>query len=213
MYFVIGLGNPGTRYQDTRHNAGFLAVEELARRWDFSAGKSQFGGLVQSGSIRSEKTLLLRPQQFMNRSGLPVQSAVAYYKGQTDHLIVVHDDVDLDMGTIRVKSGGGSGGHKGLRDIDQHLGVPDYVRVRVGVGRPPEGWDTADYVLGRWSEEDRSLLPSVISSAADAVELILSRGVLDAQNTYNTRNRSEEAPTDEPSSLHSHADALSALGV
>ncbi len=189
LYFVAGLGNPGSKYEDTRHNVGFLVLDELARRWGLEVVKPQFGALTAQGAIRDEKTVLLKPQQFMNKSGHPTRSVVSWFKAQTESLIVVHDDVDLAFGSIRVKQGGGHGGHNGLRDIDRHMESRDYIRVRVGVSRPPEHWETADYVLGRWSPDQREGLDVVVGRAADAVEHILVQGVSDAQNHFNEKER------------------------
>jgi len=189
LYFVAGLGNPGLKYEDTRHNVGFLVLDELARRWGLAVVKSQFGALTGQGPIRDEKTVLLKPQQFMNRSGHPTRSIVSWFKSEAESLIVVHDDVDVAFGSIRVKQGGGHGGHNGLRDIDRHMESREYIRVRVGVSRPPEHWETADYVLGRWSPEQREGLEVAVGRAADAVEHILVQGVADAQNHFNEKER------------------------
>ena len=191
MHFVAGLGNPGPKYTDTRHNVGFLVLDELARRWGLDIAKPQFGAVTAQGPIRNEKAVLFKPQQFMNRSGLPTRSIVSYFKAEAPSLIVVHDDVDLPFGSIRVKQGGGHGGHNGLRDIDRHMESNDYIRVRVGVGRPPEGWETADYVLGRWNETERQQIEDLIGQAADAVEHLLVHGLADAQNHFNEKTRRE----------------------
>ena len=174
---VVGLGNPGKRYAQTRHNAGFRVVELLAQRWGIQADQSQLGSLVGHGTARGERLTLVRPQQFMNCSGQPVASLLGYYKLGVQQLVVVHDEVDLPFGDVRVKSGGGHGGHNGLRDLIQHVGAA-FDRVRVGVGRPPEGWDTADYVLGRFTEPEQAALDGVLSQAADAVEEIASAGMI-----------------------------------
>ena len=139
MRFVAGLGNPGSKYENTRHNAGFLVVDELARRWGASLSMDRFGNQSGAGLLKSTKTHFAKPQKFMNRSGGPLQSLLSYYDGSVDELVVVHDEVDLPFGTIKIKSGGGHGGHNGLRDIHKHMGSNAYLRVRFGVGRPPEG--------------------------------------------------------------------------
>lgn len=172
MHLVVGLGNPGRRYANTRHNAGFLVVDRLASRWGASLSKKQFKAEVGSVRIGTNSAVLCKPQTFMNLSGESVTSLRGYYKVDPSHVLVVHDDVDLPFGDVRVKSGGGHGGHNGLRDISKRIG-PAYGRVRFGVGRPPSGWDTADYVLGPWSRDESSQLDDAVDRAADAVELAL----------------------------------------
>jgi peptidyl-tRNA hydrolase, PTH1 family len=175
---VVGLGNPGRSYERTRHNAGYLVVEELARRHGGSwrrKKKSQ----VADVSLGPKNVTLLKPTTFMNNSG----SALAGLRAET--LILVHDDLDLDPGTVRVKVGGGAGGHNGLRSTIQNVG-PDFVRVRIGVGRPPEGtrMTVTDFVLGRMDDAVKDALPR----AADAVEAILDEGIEGAMNRFNARN-------------------------
>jgi peptidyl-tRNA hydrolase, PTH1 family len=175
---VVGLGNPGRSYERTRHNAGYLVVEELARRHGGSwrrKKKSQ----VADVSLGPKNVTLLKPTTFMNNSG----SALAGLRAET--LILVHDDLDLDPGTVRVKVGGGAGGHNGLRSTIQNVG-PDFVRVRIGVGRPPEGtrMTVTDFVLGRMDDAVKDALPR----AADAVEAILDEGTEGAMNRFNARN-------------------------
>ena len=219
MRFVAGLGNPGRKYEETRHNVGFLVLDELGRRWGCEIGKPQFGALVGQASVHNESTVFIKPQQFMNRSGQPVRSIVSYFKESTESLIVVHDDVDLAFGMIRVKQGGGHGGHNGLRDLDRHMESRDYVRVRVGVGRPPENWNTADYVLGRWAPEERDVLGAHVDKAADAVEHILTHGVKDTQNHFNEKGRQHsdtDAPTEQgasPSPIHQVSNSPSRTGL
>lgn len=194
MRMVVGLGNPGRKYAGTRHNAGFLVVERLAQRWGIDPERKQLGALVGTGRVREVPTLLVRPQGFMNLSGQPSRALMDFYKVQLSDVLVVHDEVDLPFGAVRVKSGGGHGGHNGLRDLHKHLGSPEYGRVRVGVGRPPEGWETADYVLGAWTTSESSELPSVIDTACDAVETTLTAGLIAAMNQFNARDKTP-APT------------------
>jgi len=192
VWIVLGLGNPGQRYEGTRHNVGFLVVDRLAARWGMNASRAQLGAQVDSGQIRSERVVLAKPQSFMNRSGQPAASLLGWYKADNEHAIVVHDDVDLPFGTVRVKSGGGHGGHNGLRDLHRAIGR-DYLRVRVGVSRPPEGWDTAAYVLGRWTKAELQKLDEVVDLGADAAEELISSGVVAAMNVFNVRRQQGEA--------------------
>ncbi len=188
MFLVVGLGNPGRRYVSTRHNVGFKVVENLQNRWQILGESAQLGSLVGSGMIANTRTILARPQKFMNRSGHPVASIAGYYKLEEERVLVVHDDVDLPFGEVRVKRGGGHGGHNGLRDLIKHIGR-EFPRVRVGVGRPPEGWDTADYVLGKWTPAESNEVPSMVAEASDVVEAVLRDGLEAAMNQFNTRRK------------------------
>lgn len=189
MHLVVGLGNPGRKYEKTRHNAGFLVVDRLAERWGGDVGTKQLGALVDKVAIGSGRlsAVLAKPQSYMNLSGQPTVSLRGWYKLDNDRVVVVHDEVDLPFGTVRIKVGGGHGGHNGLRDLLKHLGNEPFVRVRFGVGRPPEGWDTADYVLAKWQGSEQDELPDVVDRAADAVEAVLTEGPTAAMNRINTR--------------------------
>lgn len=186
MHLVLGLGNPGRRYAHTRHNAGFLVVDRIADRHGEACTRAQLGALVGSVRVGSESVVLAKPQSFMNLSGQPAASLRGYYKVADEDVVVVHDDVDIPFGDIRVKKGGGHGGHNGLRDLKQRIGS-DFVRIRFGVGRPPSGWDTADFVLGRWSSEEEGSLPDLVDRAADAVALVVADGPAAAMQELNTR--------------------------
>jgi len=191
MWLVVGLGNPGRRYASTRHNIGFDVIENLANRWSIPAEGKQLGSLVGSGRLGNDKALLARPQSFMNRSGQPVRSLMGYFKLDTDRVLVIHDDLDLPFGRVQLKRGGGHGGHNGLRDIAKH-GAKETVRVRVGIGRPPEGWDTADYVLGKWGDREVGQISQVVDRASDAVEAVLRDGLESAMNHFNARQKAGE---------------------
>lgn len=195
---VVGLGNPGRRYERTRHNAGFLVVERLAQRWSIAADRKASGALVGDGRVGDERVTVVRPQSFMNLSGQPTRAMMDFLKIEPPAVVVVHDEVDLPFGAIRCKQGGGHGGHNGLRDLNKHLG-PDYLRVRVGVGRPPDGWDTADYVLGTWTDDEAARLPELIDGATDAVEHILRDGIVSAMNRFNPRTTGRAPAAANPS--------------
>lgn len=184
MYLVVGLGNPGARYARTRHNVGFLVVERLAARVGATVEKKLFGALVGDGSLAGKKVLFAMPQQFMNLSGQPVASIQGFYKVPKEETIVVHDDMDLPFGRLRVRVGGGHGGHNGIRDI-QRLSGNDFIRVRVGVGRPPEKMDPADYVLSSWSSVESDALEPLLDTASNAVESVVRVGVTQTMNTFN----------------------------
>jgi len=187
---IAGLGNPGSRYAATRHNIGFMVAEHLAQRHGLSLKKKGYSGLYGIGRIAGCEAAILLPQTFMNRSGSSVQGAMAGLKVAFDDLIVIHDEIDLPFGTLRLKSGGGHGGHNGLRSIGQSLGQSGYLRVRVGVGRPEYG-EVSDYVLAPFGSEDRRYLDKVVKAASEAVEILLAQGIESAMNAYNNRDLRE----------------------
>ena len=188
MWLVIGLGNPGRKYESTRHNAGFLVADRLAARGREACDKAQFGALTARIRIGDHDVVLAKPQGFMNLSGQPAISLRGYYKVEVGNVIVVHDDLDIPFGQVRVKVSGGHGGHNGLRDITAKFGGDtNYVRVRFGVNRPPEGWDTADYVLTGWSKTEQASIEGLVDQAADAVEAVILKGVSAAMNAINQR--------------------------
>ena len=197
MKLVLGLGNPGRKYAGTRHNVGFLVVDRLASRSGDSVTTKQFGALVGKALVGSRPAVLAKPQGYMNRSGQPAASLRGYYKLDNDEVIVVHDDLDLPFGEVRVKQGGGHGGHNGLRDLSRALGGT-YLRVRVGVGRPPQGWDPADYVLGKWTQVEQESLDTIVDQAADAVEAVARDGVGTAMNQFNVREGRQSAGASSP---------------
>jgi PTH1 family peptidyl-tRNA hydrolase len=188
MYLIVGLGNPGKKYNETRHNIGFDVVTSLASRWNCSEpNKKSFGALVVDCSIKDQNTLLALPQQYMNKSGQPVSSLRGYFKIPNANVIVVHDDLDLDGGVVRCKKNGGHGGHNGLRDIIKHIGN-DFLRIRVGIGRPPTGWETSNYVLGRWNAKENDALEQMKEDSVRAIESILQDGIDATMNKFNIRN-------------------------
>lgn len=194
LWCVVGLGNPGPSYAGNRHNVGQMVLDELARRAGstFSAHKvratvaeTRLGMLP--GGAPGPRVVLAKPATYMNTSGGPVSALLKYYDVAPDHLIVVHDEVDVPFDTVKLKIGGGEGGHNGLRDISKAISTRDYVRVRVGVGRPPGRMDTADYVLKDFGATERKDLPLLLDSAADAVEMVITDGLLAAQGKFHTK--------------------------
>ena len=185
QWLVVGLGNPGPGYAGNRHNVGNMVVGELASRMSATFKSSRSNALVAEGRLADTRFVLARPLSFMNLSGGPTSSLLKYYKLDVSRLIVVHDELDIPFDTLRLKLGGGNGGHNGIRDIAASLG-PDFVRVRVGIGRPPGRMDAAAYVLQNFSGAEREVLPNLISDAADAVELIATAGLTAAQLKYHT---------------------------
>jgi PTH1 family peptidyl-tRNA hydrolase len=181
---VVGLGNPGPRYAGTRHNAGFLVVELLAERM---GGRFRGRGRcdVLEGRLAGVPVVLAKPKSYMNESGGPIVAVSRFYKVTVDRLTVVHDDLDLSFGALRLKRGGGDGGHNGLRSATAALGSREYARVRFGIGRPPGRQDPADYALRDFSAAERKDVGYLVDRAADAVETLLSEGLDAAQNAFN----------------------------
>jgi PTH1 family peptidyl-tRNA hydrolase len=183
---VVGLGNPGREYGDTRHNVGFMVVEELARRHD-AGFRSKFSGLVADVRIQGHRVALLEPQTFMNDSGKSVAAAARFYKVPFPSLLVVHDEVDLAVGRLQIRLGGGLAGHNGLRSVVRQLGSPDFLRLRIGVGRPDRGdpRPVADFVLSPFEPEVD--VEGIVGRAADAVEVLAADGTEAAQQRFNER--------------------------
>ncbi|MEL7976727.1 aminoacyl-tRNA hydrolase [Isoptericola sp. F-RaC21] len=194
-WLVVGLGNPGPKYAGNRHNVGQMVLDLLAERTGarFSrharaqavVAETRLG--VLPGGRPGPRVVLAKPTTYMNTSGGPVAGLAKYYGVDPAQVVVVHDEVDIPFDTIKLKSGGGEGGHNGLRDITKALGTKDYVRVRVGVGRPPGRMDTADHVLKDFSATERKDLPILVDDAADAVEMVLVEGLLAAQGKFHTK--------------------------
>lgn len=184
---IAGLGNPGPKYQWTRHNAGFLFLDRIARLEGLSIVRKQFGGLTAEWERKGKRLVLLKPQTFMNLSGRSVMPALQFYKLKTDQLIVVHDEIDLPLGTARLKLGGGHGGQNGLRSIMEQLGKGDFLRLRLGIGRPMHG-EVTDHVLGNFTPSDMDIFARVLDGALDMLELALDEGAPKAMSLYNNRN-------------------------
>ncbi|MGV8872322.1 MAG: aminoacyl-tRNA hydrolase [Rhodococcus sp. (in: high G+C Gram-positive bacteria)] len=185
---IVGLGNPGPQYEKTRHNVGFMVADALAGRIGgaFSSHKKSNSDVVQA-RLGSRSVVIAKPRTFMNLSGQPVAALARFFSIDPANIVVVHDELDIDFGSLRLKLGGGEGGHNGLRSISQHLSTKDYLRVRVGVGRPPGRMDPASFVLKPFSAPERKDLGVVVEEAADAAELLLSAGLEAAQNRVHPR--------------------------
>ena len=192
MWLLVGLGNPGPKYAQNRHNIGFMVVDELARRHPFAPAREKFGGEVAAGEVAGQRAVLLKPMEYMNLSGFAVQRAAAFYQVEAKDLVVVHDEIDLDFGRLRLKVDGGHGGHNGLRSILQELGSAEFARVRCGVGRPgATRQDVADYVLADFQKGEKEEAAILIQEAADAVEAVMKEGPLLAMNRFNVREKQD----------------------
>jgi PTH1 family peptidyl-tRNA hydrolase len=185
LRLVVGLGNPGDKYAATRHNVGFMVLEALADRFQIAMDRRKRDVVLGRGAIETTPVILAEPQAFMNRSGPPVQQLAHYYRILCGDVLVIHDDIDLTFGRLKIKEKGGHGGHNGVRSLIDALGGGDFVRLRVGVGRSEERSRVVDHVLGRFDTREQELLPDVITRARDAVVTILCEGTKQGMNQFN----------------------------
>lgn len=183
---VVGLGNPGSRYLWTRHNAGFMVLDRLSTTAGITISKKTFSGLCGEGHWQGSRLILLKPQTFMNLSGRSVAEAARFHKTELEDLIVVHDDLDIPFGRIKMKIGGGNGGHNGLKSITSSLGSGEFIRLRIGIGRPVRG-DAVDYVLSTFGKDEMNDLLPVLDGAVDMLETLLIEGLPKAMSIYNNK--------------------------
>lgn len=190
MYIIVGLGNPKTEYKNTRHNIGFDVIDVLADKYNIVTEIRKHKAFCGKGFIGSEKVVLAMPQTYMNLSGDSVREIVDYYKIDIEkELIVIYDDVDLDVGQLRVRKKGSAGGHNGMKSIIGQLGTENFTRIRMGVGAKPKGYDLADYVLGHFSKDEREIMDGSIIKATEAVKVIIEEGVDMAMNRFNVHEK------------------------
>jgi peptidyl-tRNA hydrolase, PTH1 family len=190
-WLVAGLGNPGPSYAANRHNAGFLTADVLAARAGARFRASKFRAMAADGRLAGRSVTIIKPLTFMNESGSPVAGVTGFYRLAPEQVVVIHDELDLPFGSIRLKRGGGDNGHNGLRSVTAHLGTREYYRVRIGIGRPPGRMDPAAYVLRDFSAAERKELPFLLDRAADAVEALLGDGLAAAQNEFHGNGMAE----------------------
>jgi len=186
-WLIVGLGNPGPSYSGHRHNVGAMVVDELAVRTTANLRSHKARAAAAEVRIVAQRAVIVKPLTFMNESGGPVAGLLSFFKVPVENLIVIHDELDIPFTEVRLKLGGGEGGHNGLRSITKSVGTRDYLRVRVGIGRPPGRMDPADYVLHDFSGAERSEVPLLISDAADAVERLVAEGLVAAQQEWHSR--------------------------
>lgn len=192
MYIIAGLGNPGGKYEHTRHNCGFEVIDILAERYHIDVSDRKFKSLCGTGAIEGQKVLLMKPQTFMNLSGEAIRQAAAFYKTDpASSLIVLYDDISLEPGVIRVRGKGSAGGHNGVKNIIQMLGTDQFYRVKIGTGGKPEGWDLADYVLGRFPSSLRVTMTEAFERASRAAAALLTEDPGQVMSQYNRRPASE----------------------
>ena len=191
---IVGLGNPGREYSRNRHNVGFQVIDRLAARHDMAFSRLLHGAFVTSGKIEGRPVVLAKPHAFMNLSGTPVAALMRFYKVLPEDLLVVFDDLDLPVGTIRLRPEGGSGGQNGLKSIIDRIGTPQFSRVRIGIGRPPGRMDPAAYVLQDFGPDQQALISDVIDRAVDAIQAWLRDGITLAMSKFNAPGNFDDAP-------------------
>jgi peptidyl-tRNA hydrolase, PTH1 family len=184
-WLIVGLGNPGPEYAGNRHNVGFLVADELAERVGTRFKRDRSRAQLATGKLAGTAVVLAKPMTYMNLSGRPVAALRAFYKLPGDRIVVIHDELDIPFGAVRLKFGGGDNGHNGLRSVTTALGSRDYYRVRIGIGRPPGRMDPADFVLRNFATTERAEVPEIVGRAADAAEVLMERGLATAQNEFH----------------------------
>ena len=184
-YLIVGLGNPGSRYAATRHNVGFQVVDQVSKTFGITLGKVKSKAIIGEGKLDDKKVILAKPQTFMNLSGQAVAALARFYKVPVENMVVIHDDLDLPLGTLRIRPGGGAGGQKGVLSIIEQLGTPDFARIRFGIGRPPGRMDPKDYVLENFLPKEQELAEFTILTARDAVISFIGAGLELTMNKYN----------------------------
>ncbi|KPB03493.1 peptidyl-tRNA hydrolase [Bacillus sp. CHD6a] len=185
MKVFVGLGNPGRQYEETRHNIGFMVIDELADKWNIPLTQSKFKGIFGQGTINGEKVLLVKPLTYMNLSGECVRPLLDFYKLDVEDLVVIYDDLDLPAGKLRLRQKGSAGGHNGIKSLIQHLQTQNFDRIRMGIDRPKNGPSISDYVLGRFHADERPAIDDSVKKAAEACEESLSKEFLQVMNTFN----------------------------
>ena len=196
MYVIVGLGNPDRKYMNTRHNIGFDVIDAIAEKNGIVVGEKKHKAVIGKGIVAGQKVVLVKPLTYMNLSGESVRSVIDFYKvDEKNELIVISDDINLDMGQIRIRKRGSDGGHNGLKNIIMHLGHNEFIRVRMGVGEKPPKMDLADYVLCHYFEDEREMMNEGARTAALAIEMIVAEGPDAAMNQYNARKRPPQETT------------------
>lgn len=190
MYIIVGLGNPTKEYEHTRHNVGFDTIDAIAEKYGVLMGEKKHKAVVGKGYIAGQKVVLAKPQTYMNLSGESVRALVDYYKiDETCELIIIYDDISLPPGQLRIRKKGSAGGHNGIKNIIRHLGHDVFLRIKVGVGEKPSGWDLAAYVLGHYAKEEEPLMKEAFEMAADAVEVMITDDADAAMNRFNVKKK------------------------
>jgi len=197
MYVIAGLGNPGKNYEGTKHNIGFEVIDALAKAYDIDVTKFKHKALMGDGIIEGQRVLLVKPQTYMNLSGESIREILQFYKVPVDHFLVIYDDISLPPGSTRMREKGSAGGHNGIKNIISHFGNDIFLRIKIGVGEKPNGWDLADFVLSHFSKDDAPMMVTGIERALKGIKLWLQSGVKDAMNATNQqppKPKKEEPP-------------------
>lgn len=192
MIIIAGLGNPGREYASTRHNVGFDVIDVLAEKYNIRMNKLKFKGVTGEGTIDGKKVLLLKPSTYMNNSGLSIREAVSFYKVEMKDLLIIYDDIDIDFGTIRIRKKGSAGSHNGMKSIIYHLTDDSFPRIKIGIGKKPEGYDLADFVLSKFSQDERKIIDETIRKASDATEAFVKDGIDNCMNNFNTKTPAQD---------------------
>ncbi len=187
MKLIVGLGNPGMQYATTRHNIGFEVIDSLAETYNIQVNKNKYKALIGEGRIGGERVILMKPQTFMNLSGEAIRACMDFQKLNNEDVIVIYDDISLDVGQIRIRANGSAGGHNGIKSIIAHMNTQEFPRIKVGVGQKPPGWDLANYVLGRFSEDDMKIIGPKLNDVVKAVECMVTADINKAMNLYNKK--------------------------
>lgn len=192
MYYIVGLGNPGMQYENTRHNAGFISIDYLARKYNIDVRKIKFKSLIGQGVISGHKVMLVKPQTYMNNSGEAIREIFNYFDFDHDKLIVIYDDIDIDFGSIRIRKKGSAGTHNGMKSIIYNLQFDDFPRIKVAVGKKPEYMDLANFVLSGFSKKEAKIIEEEVMLLSDAIEMILEEGIDKTMSIYNSKRLVED---------------------
>lgn len=192
MYYIVGLGNPGIQYENTRHNAGFISIDYLARKYSIDVRKIKFKSLIGQGVISGQKVMLVKPQTYMNNSGEAIREIYRYFDFDHDKLIVIYDDIDIDFGSIRIRKKGSAGTHNGMKSIIYNLEFDDFPRIKISVGKKPPYMDLANFVLSGFSKNEAKILEQEIMLAAESIEMILEEGIDKTMSMYNSKRLVED---------------------
>lgn len=192
MYYIVGLGNPGIQYENTRHNAGFITIDYLARKYSIDVRKIKFKSLIGQGVISGHKVMLVKPQTYMNNSGEAIREIYKYFDFDHNKLIVIYDDIDIDFGSIRIRKKGSAGTHNGMKSIIYNLEFDDFPRIKVAVGKKPSYMDLANFVLSGFSKQEAKIIEEEVKLASDAIEMILEEGIEKTMSMFNSKRLVED---------------------
>lgn len=192
MYYIVGLGNPGIQYENTRHNAGFITIDYLARKYSIDVRKIKFKSLIGQGVISGHKVMLVKPQTYMNNSGEAIREIYKYFDFEHDKLIVIYDDIDIDFGSIRIRKKGSAGTHNGMKSIIYNLEFDDFPRIKVAVGKKPSYMDLANFVLSGFSKQEVKIIEEEVKLTSDAIEMILEEGIEKTMSMFNSKRLVED---------------------